>query len=235
MDRKRWSATVVVAGALGLSVGSAVAAPVDVQLDGDDANGDYLAVSHGGDAYAGGLGVAVSTTGCATVPYGLVAVSGTGCADAATLAVSGAGPAGYGNPACGGAPGCADVSISGTDCATSVWVAVSGTGCTQSGVALSGTGDAHGYQRWDTGHVGLVPDPVGVAVSGTGNADGGVIAVAPDGTADASTGTVWVLDVPVAVLGVAVAGGDATANGGLLAVSATGEANGAFVNVDQNP
>lgn len=180
---------------------------VAVGTNGSDADG-VVAVSDSGDAQ-GRCVYGGSFLGCLTGPG--LAVSGTGTANGASAA-SGTGNAtatgpGWGIPA---------FSISGTGCATA-------SHPYDASVVASGTGCAAGSTDPEWGDHA-------VAVSGTGDASGST-AVSAGGNARGGPGT-YVLVTFVDSPGVAVAGlGDANAPGGLLAVSGTGDAHGATVNL----
>jgi hypothetical protein len=199
---------------------------VAVGTNGSDADG-VVAVSDSGRAqgecvYGGsflgcvtGPGVAVSGTGTAN---GGIAASGTGTATARGLgwytdavAVSGTGCATGGD-----ASGADSVAVSGGECATGTtapfWgghaTAVAGGGDARGTVAVSVLGDAFAGPGTMWLPVAAVDSP-GASVAGDGRATGGAVAVA---------------------------GGDATtSDGGLVAVSATGTASGAVLNLDGNP
>lgn len=228
---------------------------VAVATAGEDVYGRHVAVSNGGRAETN-QGPAVSTTGnawgytaisgtgCAYSDFTL-GVSGTGCASSLTLAVSGTGPV-VDHPRSNGRP---PYGISGTGCVTAWQLAISGTGCANGGVSVSAGGDAQSSSRFYP-PASVAP---GVALSGAGNARGGSITAA--GLGDSSAGDAYddgrFTHVAVSGAGnasnnkqsgvtlapngradggaVAVGGDDATAYGGLAAVSLTGDAHGGSV------
>ncbi|HEX9969858.1 MAG TPA: hypothetical protein VGB03_06935 [Acidimicrobiales bacterium] len=228
---------------------------VAVATAGEDVYGRHVAVSNGGRAETN-QGPAVSTTGdawgytavsgtgCAYSDFTL-GVSGTGCASSLTLAISGTGPV-VDHPRSNGRP---PYGISGTGCVASWYLALSGTGCTNGGVSVSVGGNAQSQPHF------YPPSSVapGVALSGAGDARGGSVTVA--GVGDSSAGGPYddgrFTHVAVSGAGnasnnqrsgltlaptgradggaVAVGGDDATAYGGLVAVSLTGDAHGGSV------
>jgi hypothetical protein len=177
--------------ACALSVSSAVA-----EVYRDPTGG--VAVGTNGSNADGQL-LALSDSGSATAPNG-VAASGLGSAEGYRLGVSATNWA-YG--------GTASVSGTGTASGPSYYsgIAVSGTGSGGTGTeryAVSATGNANAEDWYDS-----------YAVSGTGNARGTMVAVAPDGNADATGG----------YADSAAVSGTGTATGNKLAVSGTGDAS----------
>ena len=161
------------------------------------------AVANGGDANGSG--------GCYTCPYG-TAFSIGGSAYAERLALATTGNAGSGSPT--------SAAASGTGSAGSPLLAVSGTG--------------YAYRAPD--HYGYAGGR-SIGISGAGNANAPV-AVSGTGTAYSPptpyrSPSSFVPDVWLFAWGptAAVAGGNASAPGGLIAVSGTGDATGGQVNV----
>lgn len=214
---------------------------VTIGLFGADSGGAGIVVSDTGDAHGcqtylldGCDNVSVAASGTGTAVARELAVSGTGPASSGTVGASGTGTANgsYSVSGTGHASRRYDdinfLAVSGTGAATSggcdLWGiavaggdasgchAVSGVGRAEGGaVALAG-GDATAYHDC-LGVVVTCVNVYGTAVSGTGNAQGSSIAVAPAGQANGGL--------------VAVGGNDAY--GGLVAVSATGDACGASI------